>query len=271
LTDRAEDIATDPGAVAPCAGPDNVSVGRWFAAYGLFLLLAGGAAALLLAREPWAWSEWRSRPAEELLATTSDGAKLLLYAVYMSLCCTFLPLPTGWIVAALATREAAVGPNAAATALLVAAVGAAGSTIANLTDYHAFTWLLRWRRIGQVRRTRLYDFSARWFASAPFLILVIFNIVPIPVDVIRMLATTYRYPRGPFAAANFAGRFVRYGVIAYVTYWLNLGRWAVLVLLALAVALGLSKAVPAAVRRIRRRAPNNAAPGVSTIRQELQE
>jgi membrane protein YqaA with SNARE-associated domain len=176
--------------------------------------------------------------------------KLIFFGSYLSLCTTFLPLPTGWIVAAVATREAAVGSNAWTTTLLVATVGAIGSTIANLNDYHLFTWMLRSHRVAKIRHTKLYEKSAMWFSRSPFFLLVVFNIVPIPVDVVRILATTYRYPRGPFAAANFIGRFLRYAVIAFVTYWWNLGYVAVLALLALAVVLAAVKAIPYLYRKI---------------------
>lgn len=247
-------------------GPDDVSVRRWFALYGLFLLAAGAALAILLARQPWAWSDWLERPME-LIDSTDAAPKLLIFVIYVSLCCTFLPLPTGWIVAAVATREAGLSGSAWVTVPVVAAVGAFGTTIANLNDYHLFTWMLRHHRVRQVRRTRVYRAAARWFATSPFLILVVFNIIPIPVDVIRMLATTYRYGRLPFAGANFIGRFVRYGVIAFVTYWLNLGKWAVLVLLALAVVLGAARVGPAVARRIRQRLANRRDAEVSTTRQ----
>lgn len=248
--------------------PDKVSVGRWFAFYGLGLLAAGGMLVLLLSREPWSWADWLDRP-RQLLPTTAPAAKLLAFGIYISLCCTFIPLPANWVVAAVALRQVAVAPNAWATALLVGAVGGLASTVANLNDYHLFTWMLRHRRIRRVRQTRLYGASARWFARSPFFILVVFNILPIPVDVIRMLATTARYDRLPFAAANFVGRFVRYAVIAHVTYSLGSGgKWAVGALLALAVLLALGKVLPAAVRRIRGKAPNDEAPELSTVEQE---
>ena len=242
--------------------PDNISVARWMALYGGLIVASGGVLAALLAAQGRSWAEWRAHPME-LLAAAPPAVKLLAFAVYLSLCTTFLPLPTGWIVAAVAMRQAGVASNALVAATVVGAVGAAGSTLANLFDYHLFTWLLRRRRIARVRQTRLYAAAARWFARAPFVILVIFNIVPIPVDVIRMLATTCRYGRLPFAAANYAGRFVRYGVIAYVTHWLNLGRWAVVVLLALAVLLGAVKVLPAAARRLFGRGANGPSRGVS--------
>jgi membrane protein YqaA with SNARE-associated domain len=209
--------------------------------------------------EPWTWAQWRAHPAL-VLAATSPAVKLLAFGIYVSLCCTFLPLPTNWMVAAVAMQQCAVAPTVWATTAAVASVGALASTLANLNDYHLFTWMLRSHHVAKVRHTRLYHASARWFARSPFFILVVFGIIPIPVDVIRMLATVYRYPRLPFAAANFLGRFVRYAVIAFVTFQLgNKGWWAVLGLLGLAVVLAAIKVLPAAVKKIAARRAGSAA------------
>ena len=263
LTSPPESIPTDPARSE--AGADGVSVGRWFAFYGLFLLAAGAGLVILLSREPWSWADWLDRP-EQLLATVSPAAKLLAFGTYISLCCTFLPLPANWMVAAVAMRQTAVAPSLWATIAIVAVVGALASTVANLNDYHLFTWMLRHHRIAKVRDTRVYAVAARWFARSPFFILMVFNIAPIPVGVVRMLAAVYRYPRLPFAGANFVGRILRYGVIAYVTYSLGSeGKWAVLALLALAAVLAVAKALPAAIRRFRPKAPNAGPGGLSTV------
>jgi membrane protein YqaA with SNARE-associated domain len=235
---------------------DDVSVRGWFAIYGLFLLAAGLPLAVLISQHDTTWQQWRAEPSA-VLAATSPAIKLLAFAIYISLCCTFLPLPTNLIIAAVAMKNVAVGPDVWTTTLAVAAVGALASTMANLNDYHLFTWLLRSRRIGKLRDTKLYRISAGWFERSPFFLVMIFNILPIPVDVVRMLASTYRYPRLPFAAANLVGRFIRYGVIAFVTYSLgSQGKWAVLALLGVAVVLGAAKAAQAAMRKIRPAAAN---------------
>lgn len=235
----------------PAARDDGVSVAGWFAFFALFLAATAGPLAVLLAGRSWAWT-WQAAEIARRVAGMATAVKLLAFLVYISLCCTFLPLPTGPIVAAVATEGAAVADGAWATAAVVGAVGALGSTIANLNDYHLFTWMLRSRRIARVRATALYALSARWFARSPFWILVIFNVVPIPVDVIRMLATTCRYGRLPFAGANFAGRFVRYAAIAYVTYSLgDRGGVAVAVLLAVAAVLGIGRLAARQLRRLR--------------------
>jgi len=254
-SDNGLSSATKPDEPALPAG-DGISVRRWFAFYGLYLLAAGIPLAMLIWRQGWTWQQWRANPSE-LLAATGPAIKLLAFAIYISLCCTFIPLPANWIVAAVAMKQVAVGPDVWTTTLAVGAVGAMASMMANLNDYHLFTLILRSRRISGVRNTKLYNVSARWFARSPFFLVTLFNVLPIPIDVVRMLATTYRYGRLNFAAANFIGRFIRYAVIAYITYSLeNKGHWAVIGLLGVAVVLAIAKALPAGLRAIRRPATN---------------
>ncbi len=240
--------------------PDNVSVRRWFAAYGLFLLAAGVPLVMLIGSHDWATETWwrpglsiaqRWEGFLRVFELAPRAIKLLGFAIFISLCCTFFPLPANAVVAAIATKNVAVGPDIWTTTLLIAAVGGAASTIANLNDYHLFTWMLRHHHIAKVRHTKIYQGAARWFARGPFSIIVIFNILPIPIDVVRMLATTYRYPRRPFAAANFIGRFVRYAILAFVTYALGreYGWISPVVLLALAALMGTERLITRALRK----------------------
>jgi membrane protein YqaA with SNARE-associated domain len=228
---KPNDLSLDSG--------DGVSVLRWLAVYAAYLAMLAGPLAILLAGEPWTWDDWIHRTSETF-RQTDVGIKLLGLGLYLSLCCTFLPLPTGWIIAGVATRAAAVGPDVWTTTLLVAGVGAAASMMANLHDYHLMTWMLRSHRIAAVRNTALYEKSSKWFSRSPFFWLVVFNFLPIPVDVVRMLSVTYRYPRIPFAISNFLGRFIRYAIIAYVTYACDLGWIAPVALLVLAAVMGLA-------------------------------
>jgi membrane protein DedA with SNARE-associated domain len=96
----------------------------------------------------------------------------------------------------------------------------------------------------------MYKSAVGWFERAPFALLFIFNLLPIPIDVARMLAATHRYSRWPFAAANFLGRFIRYGIIAWVTYSLaDKGYIAVIVLLGLAFVMALGRLAMGIIRR----------------------
>jgi len=239
---------------------DGVSVVRWLLIYALFLAATAGPLAWLLAEQSWQWT-WSPRQIGLQLREMDAAVKLLALLVYISLCSTFLPLPANAIISAVAMRQFAVTGEFWSTTLLVAVAGAAGSTMANLNDYHLFTWMLRSRRVAGVRNTKLYRVSAKWFARSPFAILTVFNIIPIPVDVVRMLATTCRYPRGPFAAANFLGRFVRYAVIAAVTFLLGERGWvAVVALLVVAAIFGVGRY---GLRLLWRRRANDSPAGVS--------
>jgi membrane protein YqaA with SNARE-associated domain len=217
---------------------------RWFAIYAVILTAAGiWLWVLLSAQDSAAFGSWGQF--KNSLPAMPQAAKLLTFAIYVSLGCTFLPLPVNWIVAAVATQTVAVGTGLWDTVLIVGLIGAVASTIANLNDYHLFTWMLRSHRIASVRHTRIYDVAARWFDKSPFFLVAVFNILPLPVDVVRMLAATHRYPRLPFAAANFVGRIIRYATIAYLVYYFELSvETAMLIMLALAVAMLLIKVLP---------------------------
>jgi membrane protein YqaA with SNARE-associated domain len=247
---------TEPGMLAPHL-PDDIKVKRWIALYIVFLLAVAVPLAVLLAEHNWRWAGWKSWTEVEF-PQMSPAIKLLVLVLYTAIACQLIPLPTGWVAAGVASQEAAVAsgmvsgllPQALLTALLVGLCGALGSTAANLNDYHVFTWMLRHRRIGAVRNTRSYQAAARWFSRRPFFLILVFNIIPIPVDFVRMLAITHRYPRAPFALANYVGRFLRFFVIAFVTFRWDLGKIAPISLLALALVLGAARLLPKAVRRI---------------------
>jgi membrane protein YqaA with SNARE-associated domain len=164
---------------------------------------------------------------------------LALYMFYLSLCCTFFPLPTTWIVMLMASDfvagEVGVQPYLIARLVIVASLGAWCTAMANLNEYHIFTFLLRYGWAAKVRQTRLYEVAAGWFGIRPFWTIVLFSFIPIPVDIIRWLAITYRYPRLPFFVAYYLGRWVRYAGLAGVTIWGQL-RWHHILIVQCAVA-----------------------------------
>jgi len=230
---------TDLTDQAACA-PDRLSVRRWLAAYGTSLLALAIPALMILHRMGRRWTDLFANPRAFFLAPAHEALKLLIFALYLSLACTLLPLPTGWMVSALATRDVGLSDSMWVTVAVVATIGAACTMVANLHDYHMFTWLLRYQRISRVRQTRLYRRAHRWFSRRPFWLLVLFNLLPVPVDVVRILSATGRYPLRPFAMASFLGRWIRYAAIAGVTFAMgNRGWWLAVGLLALAVVLGL--------------------------------
>ena len=150
-------------------------------------------------------------------------ANLAGYFLYMSIACTFFPLNTLWIVLWMAAQF---------PAWLVALVGAAGTSAANLNDYYLLSYLFEFDRVKRLRNRRAYRRAVAWFDRAPFLTLTVFSFLPIPVDVVRLLAISRRYSRFRFTAASFLGRLPRYYVLARGWQWLNLSNWYILVVMA---------------------------------------
>jgi membrane protein YqaA with SNARE-associated domain len=187
---------------------------------------------------------------------------LALYLFYMSLCCTFFPAPTAWLVLLMASpliglvkpslisqylpleKNVAQWTAAFVTVVIVAMIGSAGTAIANLNEYHIFTFLLRLGRVYKIRQSRLYQKADHWFSISPFAIMTIASLVPIPVDVVRWLAITHRYRRDHYALASFIGRFVRYGLLAAAATCLRLDWLGIVIIQGSLIVLVLIRYLP---------------------------
>lgn len=174
---------------------------------------------------------------------------------YMSVACTFLPLPTAWLICTLA------GPMGLSP-FLVATVGTVGTCIANMNDYYIVTFLYRYRPVRRIRLTRLYKRMVGWYERAPFVALASASFLPIPVDVVRLLAVSEGYSRWRFIAASFIGRWPRYLLFAILTKRFSLGWQWIVGILVVTAAVGLWHGVPRlvdAVGNMKRRKHNSAA------------
>jgi ribonucleoside-triphosphate reductase len=110
-----------------------------------------------------------------------------------------------------------------------------GALVAALIDYR-FT--LPWVHKPEVRAkyvdAALYQKSARWFAKAPFLTIVVTGLTPIPFYPFKFLALASGYSRTLYMWGIFVGRTPRYWMLAYLGYVLQPPTWS-LVLLAMIV------------------------------------
>ena len=200
---------------------DNMALRRWFLFFVIFLAALALTATQSLHNydthpSGLSWRIWLSA----------------LYLFYMALCCTFFPAPTAWLVMLLASPAiqfippdalARLIPAAAthadtlaavATVVLVATLGALGTAIANLNEYYLITFLLRFGRTASYTTNRFYRAALRWFQVSPFGLMLVFNILPIPIDLVRWLAISRRYSRPRYFLATFVGRALRYGALA---------------------------------------------------------
>jgi len=129
------------------------------------------------------------------------------YFIYMCLACQFFPIPT---LPPIAFAAKVFHPA------VVAATGALGTCVANLNDYVILGWLFRHQRVKKIRDISTYRKLLNFFDRYAFLTLASASFLPIPVDVVRLLAISRAYSFPKYVIATFAGRFPRYLLIAYL-------------------------------------------------------
>ncbi|MCI0416582.1 VTT domain-containing protein [bacterium] len=129
------------------------------------------------------------------------------YFIYMCVACQFFPIPT---LPPIAFTAKVFHP------VLVAFVGAIGTCVANLNDYVILGWLFRHNKVKKIRDISTYKKLLSFFDRYAFVTLSAASFLPIPVDVIRLLAISRAYSFLKYVAAAFVGRFPRYLIIAYL-------------------------------------------------------
>lgn len=145
-----------------------------------------------------------SKPGAEVPASPTI---LFGYFIYMCLACQFFPIPT---LPPIAFTAKVFHP------VLVAAVGAVGTCVANLNDYLILGWLFRHKKVRKIRDINTYRKLLSFFDRYAFVTLSVAAFLPIPLDVIRLLAISRAYSFPKYVAAAFVGRFPRYLIIAYL-------------------------------------------------------
>jgi membrane protein YqaA with SNARE-associated domain len=237
------------------AASDKINVRAWFDAYLAWMI---GLAAVTF----FGLYKVEQGGGELILAVSLFAA----YTFYMSICNTFFFLPTTGVVLFAASGTAAhcvgLAGHPAWQLVIVATIGAIGTGIANLNEYHIFLCLLRWRRAAAIQETRLFRLVSDWFRSGPFWLLTLFNFIPIPVDFVRWLAISSRYPRRWFFFSSFIGRWLRYAVLAATSMGFSLKPWHIAVIQIVLVTAALIRILPRLIRRLRRHDPNTDEPSV---------
>ena len=69
------------------------------------------------------------------------------------------------------------------------------------------------------------SFALRWFGRAPFAVLALSGVTPLPFFPLKLLAFAARYPRGRYLAAVAAGRLPRYLLLAWLGMAVRLPAW----------------------------------------------
>jgi membrane protein YqaA with SNARE-associated domain len=113
---------------------------------------------------------------------------------------------------------------------LTAVLATAGTVLAAWVDHLAFVPLIR-----RVAHTPIFaEGTVGWlrarFARAPFAVLAVSGVAPLPAFPFKAMAFAEHYPRGRYVAAVAAGRFPRYVLLAWLGIVITIPTWALVAL-----------------------------------------
>jgi membrane protein YqaA with SNARE-associated domain len=207
-----------PSEVVPLHVPD-IPVGRLFLFLGLFFLTAI-CIRIFYIEGPTLLTLLKQFTKSNLQIPHSISI-LYDYFLYMSVACQFFPIPT---LPPIAFTAKAFHP------VLVAFVGGIGTVIAYVIDYAILGWLFRHHRVKKVRDIHLYRKLLKFFDKYAFLTVTAAAFLPIPVDVVRLMAISRAYNYWKYLIAAFIGRFPRYLILAYLGKELS-PKWILIIFL----------------------------------------
>jgi membrane protein YqaA with SNARE-associated domain len=144
--------------------------------------------------------------------------------------------------------------------LLTALAASAGTLIAGYLDHSVFVPAMNHRAVGGYKGHGWYRRAASLFMRQPFLALVITGFTPIPFFPFKFLSFSVHYPLWRYLAALLTGRFPRYLLLAWLGRVLDIPTWLLVAIFGTFFAIYGVKAVPQAVRYLRRLRRAEAAP-----------
>jgi len=109
---------------------------------------------------------------------------------------------------------------------LTAAVATVGTVTASWVDHRVFVPVLDRVSRSRPMTSGMVAILRRWFNKAPFAIIAISGLTPLPFWPFKAMAFANGYPLGRYLAAVAAGRFPRYLLLAWLGLIINIPTWA---------------------------------------------
>jgi ribonucleoside-triphosphate reductase len=109
--------------------------------------------------------------------------------------------------------------------LVTAVVATAGTVAAAWTDHRLFAASIHRLTRRTAAAGSAPSLALRWFERAPFAVLAVSGVTPLPFFPFKLLAFAARYPRGRYLAAVAAGRLPRYLLLAWLGTAVRLPTW----------------------------------------------
>lgn len=144
------------------------------------------------------------------------GALALLLPQWRPLIGYFLyAVPAHLLISVLANEPALLVAAKLAPPAAVALAGTAGCVVAIVLDYALIGWLTNLRLVkSELDDSRGFRTAQRFFGKAPFALILISALLPVPFYPVKILAITRDYALWRFVGALVLGRFPRFYLLA---------------------------------------------------------
>ncbi len=111
-----------------------------------------------------------------------------------------------------------------------AVVATAGTVAASVVDHRVFAPLVGKLAAKPVMATGMVGKLRGLFYRAPFAVIVLSGLTPLPAWPVKAAAFAERYPMGRYLAAVAAGRFPRYVLLAWLGFVISVPNWVLVAL-----------------------------------------
>lgn len=166
---------------------------------------------------------------------------LVSYFLVMSVSCNLVPIPTFPIVLYV-SHDYAIW--------MIVLFGAIGASISALIEYNIIDFLMKFDRIAKLKQNGKYQKYAGYFDRFSFRSIMLASLIPLPLDVIRILAITRRYSKWRYLLATFLGRIPRIFIFAFLGSQLAYSKLIAIILLAAMLILELTRRIIKIYHRI---------------------
>jgi len=181
-----------------------------------------------------------------------DQRGLVLYGLYA--------IPAHLLISVLSMEPVLFETAKTHSHLAVAVVGTLGCMVAIVLDYALIGWIVNHRLIREeIDDSGGFRTAQRFFGRAPFLVIVLSALLPVPFYPTKILAIARDYPLRLFCLALAVGRLPRFYYLAMFAHRLKVPKSA-LVSTAIALSAMAAWGVWRTYRRNRLRAQNRANP-----------
>lgn len=149
-------------------------------------------------------------------ALVAAGVLALLQPAWRPLIGYFLyAIPAHLLISVLANEPALLAAAKTFSPAAVALAGTAGCLVAIVLDYATIGWLTNLRLVrAELDDSRGFHTAQRFFGKAPFLLILVSAVLPVPFYPVKILAITRGYPLWRFVGALVLGRVPRFYLLA---------------------------------------------------------